>query len=51
MIKARTAFTVLLMVSLFGIAACGDDDGDEGGATTGAEEAGTTTGENSSMGL
>ena len=31
MVKA--AFTVLLMVSLFGIAACGDDDGDEGGTT------------------
>ena len=27
-----------------GIAACGDDDGDEGGTTTGAEEAGTTAG-------
>ena len=26
----RTAFTVLLMVSLLGIAACGDDNGDEG---------------------
>jgi hypothetical protein len=44
MIKAKTAFTVLLMVSLLGIAACGDDDGDEGGTTTGAEEAGTTAG-------
>ncbi len=30
---ARTAFTVLLMVSLLGIAACGDDIGDEGGTT------------------
>jgi hypothetical protein len=29
----KTAFTVLLMVSLLGIAACGDDDGDEGGTT------------------
>ena len=27
----RSAFTVLLMVSLLGIAACGDDNGDEGG--------------------
>jgi hypothetical protein len=44
MLKVRTAFTVLLTVSLLGIAACGDDDGDEGGATTGAEEAGTTAG-------
>ena len=29
MVKVKTAFTVLLMVSLLGIAACGDDDGDE----------------------
>jgi hypothetical protein len=29
----RTAFTVLLIVSLLGIAACGDDNGDEGGTT------------------
>src|SRR5919109_1996690 len=29
----RTAFTVLLMVSLLGIAACGDDNGEEGGTT------------------
>jgi hypothetical protein len=27
-----------------GLAACGDDDGDEGGTTTGAEEVGTTAG-------
>jgi hypothetical protein len=34
MVKVKTAFTVLLMVSLLGIAACGgDDDGDEGGTT------------------
>ena len=39
--KVKTAFAVLLMVSLLGIAACGDDD-DEGGTTTGAEEADTT---------
>ena len=44
MVKIKTAFTVLLTVSLLGIAACADDD-DEGGTTTGAEEAGTTTGE------
>ena len=35
MVKVKTAFTVLLMVSLLGIAACSDDDGDEGGTTTG----------------
>ena len=43
MVKIKAAFTVLLMVSLLGIAAC-DDNGDEGGTTTGAEEAGTTAG-------
>jgi hypothetical protein len=37
----KTSFTVLLMISFLGIAACGDDD-DEGGTTTGAEEAETT---------
>ena len=41
MVKVKAAFTMLLTVSLLGIAACGDDD-DEGGTTTGAEEAGTT---------
>src|SRR5215208_1821368 len=35
---------VLLMVSLLGIAAGTDDDGDEGETTTGAEGAGTTAG-------
>ena len=44
MVKVKTAFTVLLMVSLLGIAACDDDDADEGGTPTGAEEAGTTAG-------
>jgi hypothetical protein len=44
MVKVKAAFAVVLMVSLLGIAACGDDDGDEGGTTTGAEEAGTTAG-------
>ena len=29
MTKVKTAFTGLLMVALLGIAACGDDDGDE----------------------
>jgi hypothetical protein len=33
MVKVKTAFTALLMVSPLGIAACGDDDGDEGGTT------------------
>jgi hypothetical protein len=44
MVKVKTAFAMLLMVSLLGLAACGGDDGDEGGTTTGAEEAGTTAG-------
>jgi len=34
----RTAITVLLMVSLLAIAACGDDDGDEGGTTAGGSD-------------
>src|SRR3954451_3343399 len=37
MAKVKTAFTVLPMVALLGIAACSDDDGDQGGATTGDE--------------
>jgi hypothetical protein len=32
MVKVKTAFTVLL-ISLLGIAACSNDDGDEGGTT------------------
>jgi hypothetical protein len=44
MVKVKTAFAVLLMVSLLGIAACSDDGGDGGGTTTGAEEAGTAAG-------
>jgi hypothetical protein len=43
-VRLKIAFAVLLMVSLLGIAACDDDDGDEGGTTTGAEEAGPTAG-------
>ena len=43
MVKVKTAFTVQLMVSLLGIAACSDDDGDESRTTTGPEAAGTTT--------
>jgi hypothetical protein len=42
MVKVKTAFMVLLMVSLLGIAGCSNDDGDEGGTTTGAEEAEAT---------
>ena len=44
MLAVKAAFSVLLTVSLLGIAACGDDDGDEGGTTTGAEEAETAAG-------
>jgi hypothetical protein len=44
MLNVKTVIAVLLMVSPFGIAACGDDDGDEGGTTTGRKEAGTTAG-------
>ena len=40
----RIAFTVLVMVSLLGIAACGDDNGDEGGTTAAPDvEAAATT--------
>ena len=46
MAKVKTAFTVLLTVSLLGMAACSDDDGDEGGTeagtTAGGEETGTS---------
>jgi hypothetical protein len=45
MLRIRTAFMVLLTVSLLGTAACGDDDRDKSGtATPGAEEAETTAG-------
>ncbi|HZO60150.1 MAG TPA: hypothetical protein VFB51_10700 [Solirubrobacterales bacterium] len=37
----RTAFAALLMVSLIGITACGDDNGDEGG-TSAAQDVETT---------
>jgi hypothetical protein len=40
MVKVKTVFTGLLMVSLLGIAACSDDD--ESGPNTGPENAGTT---------
>ena len=39
----RTAFTVLLTVSLLGIAACGDDNGDEGGTTAAPDVEPTAT--------
>ena len=39
----RTAFTVLLTVSLLGIAACGDDNGDEGGTAAPDVEPTATT--------
>ena len=36
MVRIKTAFAVLLMVSLLGIAACGDDDADESRTAIGA---------------
>ena len=46
MVKVKTPFTVLLMVSLLGIAACSDDDdADEGGANTETGTSGTGGGE------
>jgi hypothetical protein len=44
MVKVKTAFSLVLMISLLGLAACGDDDGDGGGTTTGAEETGKSAG-------
>ena len=44
MAKVKTPFAVLLLISVLGLAACGDDDGDQGGTTTGAEKTGTTGG-------
>jgi hypothetical protein len=40
----KIPFTVLLMVSLLGLAACDDDEGDEGRTATSAAEAGATAG-------
>jgi len=40
---AKTAFAVLLMVSLLGIAACSDDDADEGGTTASPDVEMTST--------
>ena len=39
----KAAFAVLLMVSLLGIAACGDDDADEGGTTASRDVERTST--------
>ena len=40
MVEVNTAFTVLLMAPLFGMAACGDDD--EAGTTAGGDKTGTS---------
>ena len=42
MAKVKTAFTVLPMVALLGMAACSGDDGGDGGATAGSEETETS---------
>ena len=47
MVKVKSAVTVLLMVFLLGIAACSNDDGDEGGTTAGGDETGTSAKEGS----
>ena len=39
---AKLLLALALVVTAFGLAACGGDDEDEGGTTTGAEETGTT---------
>jgi hypothetical protein len=44
MVKVKTAFAVLVMVSLLGMAACSDDDGDEGGTEAGTTAGGDETG-------
>jgi hypothetical protein len=41
---AKLWLALAWVVTALGLAACGGDDGDEGGTTTGAEEAGTTAG-------
>jgi hypothetical protein len=41
---AKLLLALALVVTASGLAACGDDDGDEGGTTPGAEEVGTTAG-------
>jgi hypothetical protein len=47
MVKVKSAFTALLMVFLFGIAACSNDDGDEGGTAAGGDKTGTSAKESS----
>jgi hypothetical protein len=47
MVKVKNAFTVLLMVFLFGIAGCSNEDGDEGGTTAGGDKTGTSAKEGS----
>jgi hypothetical protein len=42
MAKVKTPFAVLLLISVLGLAACGDDDGDKGGTTTATEGTGTS---------
>jgi hypothetical protein len=41
-LRARHWLALALFVTALGSAACGDNDGDEGGTTTSAEETGTT---------
>ena len=41
---AKLWLALALAVTAIGLAACGDDDGDEDGTVTGAGDAGTTTG-------
>lgn len=41
---AKLWLALALAVTAIGLAACGDDDGDEDGTVTGAQEAGTTAG-------
>jgi hypothetical protein len=41
---AKLWLALAWVVTALGLAACGGDDGDESGATTGAEKAGTTAG-------
>jgi hypothetical protein len=43
MVGIKTAFAVLLMALLLGIAACGDDDPEEGGTTASADVEATST--------
>jgi hypothetical protein len=40
--RAKLWLPLVLAVTAIGLAACGDDDGDEGGTTAGADETGTT---------